>query len=122
MSDSIKTTINQAYSDLERLCEQSAELARTLDSAYQAALAGERQHHRYRPRPRTSHALRARFFVCKWVAEHHANPQPTWAQAATVRLDVLYSRGLAELLGTALSGWLDKHHTPVTGLDYLDMI
>ncbi len=116
--------INAAYVDLNRMCESSSVLYDLLTAATRAALDGERRHRRGRfERMPTSHALRARYFVVKWVAEPSVLPR-SWAEVCSLRDDVRLAYGLASAASQdsvkrlALQRWVTRYGAALRAIDY----
>lgn len=121
--DKVRETIDTAYVELIRACDQSYDAATTLVRAYEAALEGEKRHRKGRPGPwAQSCSTAARYFVIKWVIDHTPGRKFTAAQLNGYRLDCFYAMAIRDRLHQAkrypwrLPG--KKPWNPIAHIDY----
>lgn len=97
--------IRRAFHQLSALDDRYAGWSRSLvDRAYDAALAGEKQHNRGRPssvrRAQASHDIRAKYFVVKWASEPFkaGHGSMDYYQASQIRDDAFLAYALRDKL------------------------
>lgn len=113
----LKNAIDQAYTAIEKLALQDTRAYDLLRKAFRAAHLAEKAHRKSvgHSSARVSIDYAAKYFILKWFYDIARAPESPkdWLEAATIRLDVLYSYALAEALWSknpealAMPPWLN---------------